>query len=100
MQQPPSKVDEILSKHLERTKQEEIVIENIAEYRLALKRIFSKNEGKLMAKYMLKFMGLFADDPQLNPAGLIEAKGRKSYYLKMIRPHLDKTLIMEIESYD
>lgn len=95
---PRSKIDDMLDKAMERTKQAEIVIENQKEYALAVNRVFSTNEGKLVAEYMFKFIGLFDDPPLLNPAGLIEEKGKKSYYLKMIRPYLEKKLRMEIEN--
>jgi len=92
-----SVVEKLLAKHIEGEKQQEVVIERIEEYKLAVNRIASMNEGKLLFKYMLKFNSLFADDAQLNPAKLIEDKGKRAYYLKLIRPYLDPKLRMEIE---
>lgn len=96
---PRSKIDELFEKEVAKTKQQEVVIENIKEYQLAINRVFSTNEGKLMAEYMMKFMGLFFDSDQINPAELIKEKGKKSYYLKMIRPYLDKKIRMNIENF-
>lgn len=93
-----SVVDALAKKQAERDKQQEVVIENIEEYKIALNRIFSMNEGKLFAKYLLRFCMVFNDDTQLNPAKLIEDKGKRAVYLKMVRPFIDKQLIMEIEN--
>lgn len=98
MRPPNSVVDNLLAKHAEAHKQAEIVIENEKDYRAAVNRIFSRNDGKLLIKYLLKFSGIYNDSPQINPAQLIEDKGKRAYYLKMIRPYLDKTLRMEIEN--
>jgi len=91
-------VDAMAKRESDRQKQQEIVIENIEEYKVALNRIFSMNEGKLLAKYLLRFCMVFNDDAQLNPAKLIEDKGKRAVWLKMVRPYLDRQLIMEIES--
>jgi hypothetical protein len=95
---PRSSIDQLLENAANRHKQQEIQIENQKEYQLAVNRVFSTNEGKLLAKYLLKHSGVFNDDEQLNPAKLIEDKGRRSYYLKLIRPYLDQKLRMEIEN--
>lgn len=91
-------VDLLAKRQEEREKQQEVIVENIEEYKLSLNRIFAMNEGKILAKYMLRFSGVFADDNQLNPAKLIEDKGKRAYYLKMIRPFLDPQLRMELEN--
>lgn len=93
-------VDALAKKAAEREKSQEVVIENIEEYKQALNMVFSTNEGKLVMKYLLRHSGIFNDDAQLDAAKLVEGKGRKSVYLKMIRPFLDKQLRMELESYD
>lgn len=91
-------VDAMAKREEERQKQQEVVIENIEEYRVALNRIFSMNEGKLLAKYLLRFCMVFNDDAQLNPAKLIEDKGKRAVYLKMIRPFLDRQIKQEVEN--
>lgn len=98
MLQMDSIVDELARRQQEREKSEQVVIENQEEYKLALNRIFSMNEGKLMAKYLLKFCAIFSDDLQLNPAKLIEDKGKKSVYLRMIRPYLEPAIRAELEN--
>lgn len=91
-------IDELARRQQEREKSEQVVIENIEEYKLALNRIFSMNEGKLMAKYLLRFIGLNQDRDDINPAKLIEDKGKKSVYLRMIRPYLAREIRAEIEN--
>ena len=91
-------VDELAKRQAEREKGQEIVIERMDEYKEALNRIFSMSEGKLLAKYLIKYCGIFNVDSQLNPAKLVEENGKKSVYLKMIRPYLEKEIRMEIEN--
>lgn len=93
-------IENLMNKHIEEQKRKEIVIERMEDYKTALNRVAATNEGKLLLKYMVRFAGLFSDPPQLNPAQLIEDRGRRAYYLKMIRPYLEKKFRKEIENYD
>jgi len=91
-------VDVMARRQEEREKANEIVIERIEDYKAALNNIFSSADGKYFAQYLLKFCGIFNDDIQLNPAKLVEDKGKKSVYLKMIRPYLEREVRKEIEN--
>lgn len=93
-----SKIADIIKKREESANQKEILVENEKEYRLAVNRVYSTNEGKLLAKIMLRHNGMFKDENQLNPAGLIEEKGKRSYYLRYVRPYLENKLRMQIEN--
>lgn len=95
---PNSVVQKLLEKGLEKNKREEIVIDRIDDYKAALDRIFDSPDGQYFAKYLLRFIGLYADPSALNPAGLIEDKGKRAVYLKMIRPYLSRDVIMKIEN--
>lgn len=90
-------VDALLQHHEKQKQQEEVVIERIEDYKLALDRIFDSSDGQLFAKYLLKYTGVFHDKP-LNPAQLLEDKGRRGVYLKLIRPYLSKDVISKIEN--
>lgn len=98
MRELHSVIGEMEKRQAEREQAKEIQIENEKEYRVAVNKIFSSNEGKMLAKYMLRFNGVFQAYTQLNPAKIVEEAVLRSYYLKMIRPYLDKKIRMEIEN--
>jgi hypothetical protein len=96
-------LDSILKKIEEKKRQseiaEQVVIERVDDYKVALNRIFSSPDGKYFAKYLLKYINLFNDNFDIsNPAKLIEEKARRAVYLKMIRPYLDVEIRKEIEN--
>lgn len=91
-------VDKFLQQQEEQQKQKEVVIENEREYRVAINRIFKKNEGKLLAKYMFKFSRMLQPYTKLNPAEMAETAILQAFYLKMIRPYLEPEIRMEIEN--
>lgn len=94
----PSIIDKLLDHQSERKKQEEQIIERMEEWKEAINRMFETNEGRMFAKYWLKSMGLFRMDSTLNPAQEIENRGMKAFYLRHVRPSLDRKIIMEIET--
>ncbi len=77
--------------------QQALLAEEIEQYRLSLNRIFSSPDGKLFLKKIVKYCGINTFDTQLNPAKLIEDAGKRKVYLELIRPYLDKTILMELE---
>jgi hypothetical protein len=93
-----SVVDKLLEKKLAESKQKELIIERVEDYKKALDAVFASPEGKMMAKYMMRFMDIFNADPSFDGARLLEEKARRSYYTKMIRPFISKKRRMEIEN--
>ncbi len=91
-------IEKMLSKKQEREKQFALLQHEVAEYQVILKKLLSTPEGKYFLKKLIKFSEIFSFDKEINPAKLVKDSGRKSVYLEMIRPYLDKKTIREVES--
>lgn len=77
--------------------QKEQVIENIEEWQKAANRLFTSDDGKLFAKYLIRFCQVFEVDNSANPAKLLEDNGKKKVYLNLIRPYLTIETLTYIE---
>lgn len=84
------------SKNLER--QGEIAVENEKEYKEAINRLFSTPDGEFLAKYLIKYSGIFVAEPSTNPLQMAENNGKKLVYLRLVRGYLDNSLKHKLES--
>lgn len=91
-------VDKLLSQRAEKTRQQEVVIENMEEWQEVLNRIFTSDDGKLFAKYLLRHCGIFNKEDSTNHIKMIENIGKRNVYLELIRPYLDVLTRSEIEN--
>jgi hypothetical protein len=94
-------IDDIVKKLSEREeqrkKQQEVVIERADEWKEALNRLLNTDDGKLLAKYLIKFCRVFAPDNSSNQIELVENNGKRKVYLELIRPYLFNQTIKDIE---
>jgi len=92
-----STAERLMKKAKEKEKQEELKIEAAEEWKKLVNSIAASENGKTFLKFMVKASGVFNIDSQLNPAKLVEDRGRKEFYLKFIRPYLETSIRSEIE---
>ena len=88
----------LLTQQTKREEVKEALINDIREWKAVLNRIFSSEDGHLLATYMLRHNKLFNVDSNDNPATLLRFSGRKQFYVDLIRPYLDPAILAEIES--
>lgn len=93
-----STVERLIQQQAEKRKQQDIVIEREKEWKDVVNRLFSTDDGRYFAKYLLKDMRLFTADEHVNPAQEIEDRGRRRFYLKYIRPYLDRDVRVNVEN--
>lgn len=92
-----STAERLIAQRMERERLEEVAIENEKEYKSALNGMAASRNGELFLKTLIKATGIFKDPQVLNPAGLIEDKGMRKVYLRLIRPYLDPSIRAKIE---
>ena len=76
--------------------QEALLAEEVAEYKLVLNRLFSTPDGQYFLKKIIKYCGVYSFDNSINPTKDVKDAERRKIYLELIRPYLDKTILMEI----
>lgn len=89
-----------LNRMMERKKKHDLnkarYLERLEEYKVVVNRLFSTPDGKYFLNDLIDYCGIHSFDQQLNPAKLVEDAGKRKVFLEMIRPHLDKTILMEL----
>ena len=94
-------VDDIVKKLSDREdnrkKQQEAIIERADEWKEVINRLLSTEDGKLLAKYLIKFCKVFTPDNSENQIQLVESNGKRKVYLELIRPYLFNQTIKDIE---
>ena len=76
----------------------EVIIEKEDEWRSAINRILATNDGKLMAKYMVKYVGLYAVDNTVDAARLLEKRAQRNLWLELFRKYLDPDVLVLVEN--
>lgn len=92
-----AQVMDFLRKWREGEEKEEVIIERIEEWKKALNRLASTSDGKYFLMMMVKITGIHAIRDTKNTVKMVEDAGAANFYLKWIRPYLDKSLRNEIE---
>lgn len=72
-------------------------LEKNKDWIACVQRLAGTSDGKYFLRGLVEVSGVFTDDDQINPADLILQKGLKRFYLRYVRPNLDKPTTMEIE---
>jgi hypothetical protein len=94
-------IDDIVKKLSDREenrkKQEEVIIERADEWKETINRLLSTEDGKLLAKYLIKFCRVFTPDNSSNQIELVENNGKRKVYLELIRPYLFNQTKKDIE---
>ena len=90
-------IDKIAESRERRKHQEALLAEEVAEYRMVLNRLFASPDGQFFLKKLIKYCGVYSFDNRVNPTQDVKDAERRKVYLELIRPYLDKTILMEIQ---
>lgn len=93
----PSILDEIARRQDEANHRKALLEEEVAEYTACINRLFSSPDGQFFLNKLLRFAGLTSFDKVLNPAKLVEDRGRQSVWFDLLRPYLDKSIRRELD---
>ncbi len=92
-----SVINDILEKRAQKRVQEEQIVENVEEYKAALEKIFTSEDGKIFYKYLARYCRLHTVEEGLNTVRMVEDNGKRSVFLKGIRPFLSKSTLIKLE---
>lgn len=91
-------VDKLGARSQAREKQKEMTQAQLEEWKQVILRLCANSDFQHFLKGMVEFSGLFTDEiTRTDAVKLIEDRGRKQFYLKFVRPYLDKTIKSTIE---
>lgn len=91
-----STAERLLAAKKEREDRQKTQILNEAEYAMALNAFAASDNGKIILKPMLRYMG-WAKPPSKNGVDMVELNGMRRLYVELIRPYLEPTIRAEIE---
>lgn len=97
LMQTHSRIEELLSNFDKRKAGEELVIEQIEEWKAALNGMAGTPNGQIFLRVMIKASGLFTPGSSGQTVRSVEEKNRADFYLRHVRPYLDKAHRSEIE---
>lgn len=92
-----SSIDKLAEAKENRKKQEALLAEEVHQYREVLNRLFASPDGQFFLKKLIKYCGVYSFDNSINPTKDVKDAERRKVYLELIRPYLDKTILMEIQ---
>ncbi len=78
--------------------QEEVIIERAEEWKEAINRMLMTEDGKLFAKYLIKYCVVFKPSNAQNQIQLVEENCKRKVYLELFRPYLFSKTKQEIEN--
>ena len=90
-------IDKMLAKKAAEEKQRLLIQAEEDDYINAINRLFSSPDGKFFLNKLKRSCGLNSFDKEINPAKLIEDRGRGLVWHELIRPYLDKSILAELE---
>lgn len=76
---------------------DEIIIERIEDWKETLNRLASSPDGQTFFKMMLKASNLFSPVAGKDTVQAVVDKQRQDFYLRHVRPYLDRSVRGEIE---
>lgn len=91
-------IDKLARERQEEERKKAVIIENVKEWEKAANRLFAGPNGKLFIKYLLRMNKLFVPDDGKDMTKMLEERGMKNVYLKLIRPYLTPELLSELET--
>lgn len=95
---PTSVLEKLVRERQEKEDAQAKIFENEQEWRDAANRLFASPDGKLFVKYLLRHCKLFAVDTTRDMTKMLEDRGAKNVYLRLMRPYLTPELLMELET--
>lgn len=94
----PSVIDKINKQRAEQDRVEKEKLKELKYRKAAVNAVFSTPNGKVLWRHLMDFCGIFAHDDQLNPAKLIEDRGKRAVILQALRPLIDKKTLEQLEN--
>lgn len=91
-------INDLLKKRELAQEREAVIKEELEDYKKAVKRLFNSADGRYFLKNLVRYIGIHSFDTQINPAKLIEDRGKKRVYLELIRPFLSGSIRAEVEN--
>lgn len=89
-------IDKLAAQRVENEKRATIQAERAEEYKRALNNSLGSEDGIFILRHLIKYMGVFSEG-SLDAVKLLDERGKKSVYLNMIRPYLDKDVLHKVE---
>lgn len=89
---------EKMTEQRKKQKEDELRIkEEEEQFRVSMNRLFASEDGKLFLNKLKRVCALNSFDKEINPAKLIEDAGRRKVWFELVRPYLDKSILMQLE---
>lgn len=96
-QAPTSTIEKLIERQLDKASFKRDLIKHKEKWKQLVNRVASTPDGKFFLQMLVTHSEIFNLDQVLNPAKLVEDRGRKEFYLNHVRPYLDKTNKNKIE---
>lgn len=93
----PSIIDKKVEQRKAQKKVEDAQAERLKEYKRAINGVFNTPNGRVLWSFLLDFCGVWHDDPELNPAKLIEQRGKRMVVTTGIKPLLEQKVLNKLE---
>lgn len=94
---PQSILDKITKDRLDEATRQAILEEEMEEFTKVVNRLFSSEDGQHFLNKLLRYAGISSFDKTLNPAKLVEDRGRQSIWFNLVKPFLDKKHISTLD---
>lgn len=94
----PASIDDINKRREEALRRKAILEEEIAEFKVVINRLASSPDGQYFLRKLIRFAGIFHEDNEINPAKMVEQKGKRKAYLDLVRPYLTFETRQALES--
>lgn len=83
-------INDIIEKRKEAENLKNKIVQNEAEYKAAVQRLFSTEDGMYFYKYLYSFCAMDRYEAAGNTVKMIEDNGRRSVFIEAIAKYLDK----------
>lgn len=93
-------VAKAMEKASKKEAESQLRFENEMAYKEVVNRIFSTEDGKYFAKYLLKFCNVHGTEQSRDGVALVENNAKRSVYYRLVRGYLDKEVLTQIEVYN
>lgn len=91
-------IDNINKRREEALRNRAILEEEIAEFKIVLNRLASSPDGQYFFRKLIRFAGIYSFDKDINPAKMMEDRGKRKSYLELVRPYLTFETRIALES--
>ncbi len=77
--------------------EEAVVREELKKWRQDINYLFSQEQGKRFLRRLFQMSNVYVSNLTTEPSSLLVNEARKSIYLELIRPFLDKETLISVE---